>query len=80
MVTALTGVHRHGDGGGTTRDCPVAQPLFTRGWLFRWLSEGAITMVIAMVMAVHRPKIPEAGDLMELAQVVTASPMVVYRP
>ena len=33
-----------------------------------------------MVMVVHRPKILEAGDLEELAWVVTATPMAMHRP
>jgi hypothetical protein len=42
--------------------------------------QGKARGVNALMMVVHHPKIPEAGDFAPLVKGVTATPMAVHRP
>ena len=58
LVTAVSDMNRHVEGGGTTRVCPVHRPFLAE-------SKGAglgHRLGIAVHRAVHRPIFPEGKD------------------
>ena len=64
LVTVVSGVHRHVEGGGTTRGCPVHRP-------FSVESEGVghgHRLGTSVPRAVHRPIFPKGKDFAQLAR------------